>query len=116
MAKECKFYYAVVGASDMHYPAVNDQVLEPIRREGHNALGKEPEFCCETIKKIFQMHPYYTNGHGFWMVTNDSPYQVEIKYCSFCGAQIIFVRDLTVKATKFIETKPREYYVYQVMK
>lgn len=106
MVKKCKIYYGVVveEAIAQKWSSIGSYNMEPIKVETREPLGKEPEFCCEQFKAEFEannIHFYYRFGEevGFMLIfARDKT----IRFCPFCGAEIVFEEHLKLKVVATI--------------
>ncbi len=118
MAKQCKIYYGkVVDDGGAGWAGNGSCSMEPIKVEGREPLGKDPEFCCAELEnevKNYTIDFYYRQGVecGFHIIAA-SPGQT-IRFCPFCGAQIVFKEHLKLQV---IETPITSHiYHYEVAK
>ena len=107
--KICKVYYATVAA-------IGNKMNEPIRVEGQEPLGKLPEFCCKDLEDAVEASIFAAGGDSMyvykWVNNCGRPWR-DIKFCPFCGAEIVYESDLTVRVVKAIRTHSHESHHYE---
>lgn len=117
MGKECKIYYGTVVEETVsqRWTEIGSHSMEPIKVEGRDPIGKEPEFCCDSLKaemKEYRISFYFRLGEEVGLHFNPSPGR-QINFCPFCGAKIVFEEHLKLKV---IETPiTRHSYHYEVV-
>jgi len=107
MSKKCKIYYGTLINDGDGWARLGSHLEEPVKVEGRDPLGKEPEFCCKQFEELWQRYIlyFYSNSGkgqvGIRMRDNLSLSQQEnIRFCPFCGAHIILLEDLKLRAIK----------------
>lgn len=122
MANQCTFYYSVITESgDNNYIKVGSKHLEPHGIEGQELLGKEPDLCCENMKRVLGNYDFYgveSQGimiliirgvHESTLLSGNNPI-ARICYCPFCGANIVFQENLKLRVQKTTRTIEQHYY------
>ncbi len=113
MSKQCRIYYGtVVNEDGGNWAIKGSHELEPIRVEGRSPFGREPEFCCAEFAKVWTTH-YFSfhsvTGHEEPTVSfyprYGSQQPMKITLCPFCGAQILCIEDLKLRAIKITVTR-----------
>ena len=113
--KKCKIFYATVVESDHKWAIVGQKNVEPIEQQGYPQLGKPPDYCCEKLRDAIQALSLGLDAKGIYFTP--IPYHASslyIKYCPFCGAEILCVADLRLRVVKYNYTpEPREEYRFE---
>lgn len=114
MSNQCTFHYSIIMESHDEYPKVGSKLVEPVSVEDREPLGKEPDFCCENMKKALDDYSLYVRGFQgtIALLFRDNPNlpSVGICYCPFCGANIVFSENLKLRVCKTTRTIDNRYY------
>ena len=98
----CKIYYAtVVDSAGFKWAQQGDHMMEPVRVEGREPLGKQPKFCCEELRDANNESRscyFHSDENGMNLrLYSLSTYSINIHFCPFCGSLIIFKENLKLK-------------------
>lgn len=112
--KKAVFYYSKVIKGNRWSPT-GWLTLEPLRVEGYEAIGKQPEFCCSRLESAVKHESYGT----FAFIAPSSPWENPpymalvidnrnydpISYCPYCGAEIEMRENLSVRIVETSKTR-----------
>ena len=117
MPRQCVIYYGtVVNEEGDGWAEKGSHSQEPIKVEGQEAFGKEPEFCCDGFGKamaesaivFMPYHPQLQLSRGW----NLKALEVVLHFCPFCGAEVSLKEDLKLK----VVAEQRVIYAYHYEK
>ena len=107
--KKAVFYYSrIVEGIDRSF--VSEILLEPVRVENQESLGKTPQFCCAVLEKAMGRPPGTFESITFVSTSRNVPFlsmydcvrpdseRLRVNYCPFCGAGIEIKQNLRLKA------------------
>ena len=120
MGKECTIYYAIV-VDGNGWSSTGDNHAEPLRVEGKEPLGQEPDLCCEVMKAQYNQGVRVRGGHNGARPFLGVPFLTEhydsfrLEYCPFCGAKVEFRKHLDVKVVQTPIEQPRYEHHYEVV-
>ena len=119
------FYRVIETVGAQHWGQVNETGSEPIKFEGQPPLGKEPDYCCEGLKKAttwengnFSWISSHTRGDGRVLAIQSQGNENQdrsINFCPFCGAKIVHQEHLKVRSVQQQETITRGVYRFEVV-
>ena len=106
--KTCKIYYATVIEAEETWAIKGEKCVEPVRVEGRQPLGKEPEFCCEDLKAATKSWNL-SIGDEHISIAGYFP-KFNFDFCPFCGAKIVYISDLKLKTIKYTQFHDSYYF------
>lgn len=115
MAKKCTIYYATVVNSDaFDWSKPVKHHMEPVKVEGRDPLGKQPEFCCEDLRDAmgnFTLSFSFFKSEMSLNFGNNPLARNGVHFCPFCGAKILFKEHLKLKVIETPITRHTYHYV-----
>jgi len=114
------FYYAVCVVGNRWSPT-GQMSPEPLRVEGREPLGKEPEWCCAPFKRVVEEGQLLVKGHyGDRLVPDirlgsQDREDPAVRFCPFCAAHVLWEHNLDLRVVESTYTpEPRMVNHYEV--
>ena len=96
-------YYGVIKEGTERTPE-STCVVEPVRVEGQEQIGREPDFCCKTMQESYEGYDFQVTC---WRMKEPimnlcsrfgSSSFKQIFYCPYCGKEIKFKSNTKLRA------------------